>query len=770
MKKPVISFYTKLLVPYLLAILLPYAGHTQIGDVLWEEHFNSLNTEIWNPIEGNGCPNLCGWGNAELENYQSDNLSIQDIPGEIGNKALVLEARRETLGTSSFTSGKVDTEGNLSVHYGLIEVRMQVPDLQTGLWPAAWLLGTSSLTWPAKGEIDMMEMGHQQHERTNQGFPSSTTNNFVGANAIFQTTDGQYASIAYDVNYNQPYVAPTPLSGRFVTYRLYWEPTSMRFTVIDGGVEHDLYTNPLPIEANGNTAAFTKPFYLLLNLAVGGNFTDATSAAQVTAPLPAKMYVDYVRVSEWNGFGEVALNYGDIQPESGVFGLFTETTPTNNEVVYGADADIYVWGGTMQDGNIAPYEGSSVIAWETTTANSWFGGGITALYGRNMSNYSENGSLKFKIKIPADVDFKIGITDNYTNEKYLDFPANQTTYGLVRNGEWGQVEIPLADFAGLLAFQNLNYLFAITSNDGNLPSSTFQFAIDDLIWDDGNGNTIALTSVVVSPSSVTISEGETQSFAAQAYDQNGNPMNASFTWTATGGNISSSGLFTGSENGDFIVTASSNGINGTANVVVQPTASSAGCTQSAPNGDYVVEISDDSDNPTFTFVPSATGIGNPTAILYYSTNPDVTFPGYQITPNVEQSIVASNGQTVYFYYTYSVPEGGERTSLHDSHSFVVGSCNNNSRMAAGNNDNLLSLEKDFKIVPNPASAEIHLNIPAGYEEAEIFILDVMGHSYEHVSTKGSSQTIKIDNLPNGTYFLQITKGEQSTLIKRFIKK
>ncbi|NJO88015.1 MAG: family 16 glycosylhydrolase, partial [Chloroflexia bacterium] len=554
----------------LLVILLTNLAilKAQVGNVIWEENFNTFNTDIWTPIVGDGCAiGLCGWGNAELEYYSSDNVYIADIPGESGNKALVLEARNQTMGSASFTSGKVDTEGKLSIQYGLIEIRLRVPNLETGLWPAAWLLGTVNLGWPAKGEIDMMEMGHNLTERTRQGFPSAPVNNFVGSNAIWQNSaDGGVASIAWDVDYDQPYVSSTPLNDRFVTYRLYWEPTQMRYTVVDNGIEYDLYTNPFPLDSEGDTKTFQRPFYMLLNLAVGGNFTDAANASQVTAPMPAKMYIDYVRVSEWNGYGNVEFDDGQLTAESGVFGVFTDNTPTNNELDFGNDAAIYVWGGTMHEGSTPAYEGSNVVAWETTTPNNWFGGGIVSLFGKNMSNFVDEGKLKFKIKIPANVSFKIGVTDNYTNEKYVDFPAEQTKYGLVRNGDWGQVEIPIADFSGLIAFQDMNYLFAIVSDAANLPSSTFQLAIDDIIWDDGNGTTIIpVTGVTVLPTSKTLKVDENQQLSATVLPSNA--TNKNISWTSSNPSIatvSSTGLVTAKSVGNATITVATEDGNFTA--------------------------------------------------------------------------------------------------------------------------------------------------------------------------------------------------------------
>jgi len=462
----------------------------QVGQVLWEDHFNTFDTSVWNKDEGDGCDiGICGWGNAELQWYLPDNVNIELISGEPGNNALVLEAKNQTIGGNSFTSGKVTTEDKLSIHYGLIEVRMKVPNLDMGLWPAAWLLGTPNIMWPAKGEIDMMEMGFKQSAMASQGYPNTNVNNYVGANAIFSNADGSTGSIASDVNYNTPYVSSSSLSSRFVIYRLYWEPTQIRYTVVDNGAEYDLYAAPLPISANGALSEFTQPFFMLMNLAVGGNFTDAATNNQITALLPAKMYIDYVRVSQWNGYGAVETDYNTLQSESGTFGIYTENTITTDELSLGSDADIYIWGATLQGSNncLAP-DGSNVLAWRNTTANNWFGAGIAALNGRNMSNYIPNGQLKFKIKIPAEISFRIGITDNYTNESWLTFPASQTKYGLVRDGEWGEIIIPLIDFGGSIAFQDIFYMFAISSDPNNLPSYIFDMCIDDIVWEENMQN------------------------------------------------------------------------------------------------------------------------------------------------------------------------------------------------------------------------------------------------------------------------------------------
>jgi beta-glucanase (GH16 family) len=299
-------------------------GDNEIGNVIWEDNFESFNPDYWNIDIGDGCEeDLCGWGNQELQSYQEDNVYIEEIDSEPGNFALVLEAKKETVGNSDFTSGKVTTENKVAIKYGVVEVRMKAPDVANGLWPAAWLLGINhrEVGWPYCGEIDMMEMGHAASERQAEGF-SGSANNFVRANLLWYASGACdtenptcAASIAFDKYYTTPYTPSSALNNRFVTYRMYWNESQIRLTVVDGNTEHDLYTNPFPI--GPNEGAFTKPYYFLLNLAVGGSFTGFYNADDITAPLPGKLYIDYVRVKEWNGQGEVSFSGGSVLANAG---------------------------------------------------------------------------------------------------------------------------------------------------------------------------------------------------------------------------------------------------------------------------------------------------------------------------------------------------------------------------------------------------------------------------------------------------------------------
>ncbi len=475
--------------------------HAQVGALLWEENFSNLDN--WIVETGNGS---WGWGNGELQYYSEDNVDIAAVPGESGNTALRITAKQESGpgivdqwgNPLNYTSGKVVSKSKVSVQYGMIETRVRVPDLDLGGWPAVWLLGTSNWNWPHKGEIDMMEMGSQQsfrdlHDEHNggNGLNNSTVNQVVGANAIFYSDDAVTpenpsgaASLSWDPDddFVRPYYNYSGLTDRFLTYRLYWDENTMRMTVVDNGVEHDLYAAPFTIDDESDE--FRHPFYLIANMAIGGAFTDAYNlgdpgtGAPVSMPFNAEMFVDYIRVYEWNGQGDVHI--GPPVAQTGKFGLYTENTPVNGELTPDVDSRIFVWEGTLNESSIAPLEGDDVLSWHSAGAG-WFGAGIMSDQPLNLFDFGD-GFLNFSINIPANVTFKIGIIDAWGNQQYVEFPAYQTTYGLERNGQWGQASIPVEDIRGTaIDLRMLSYSFVILEEHG----AYIDFALDDIYWDSG---------------------------------------------------------------------------------------------------------------------------------------------------------------------------------------------------------------------------------------------------------------------------------------------
>ena len=486
----------------LMMILIGTAAHAQVGALIWEDEFDDLDN--WLTVTGNG---YWGWGNGELEFYKAENVEIATVPGEPGNTALRITAKQESGpgivdqwgNPLSYTSGKLVSKSFVTVHYGMIEARVRVPDIDLGGWPAVWLLGSANYAWPRNGEIDMMEMGWQKsfrdlHDTHNggNGLDNSNVNQVTGANAIFYSdaavTPGNpsgASSLSWDPDdlYCRPYYNHAdPLVERFLIYRTYWDETSLRFTVVDDGVEYDLYDTPFTIDEESDE--FRSPFYLIANMAVGGAFTDAYnlgdpgSGAPVSMPMPAEMYVDYIKVYEWNGRGSVHL--GPPTAEAGSFGIYTDERATNGGLEAEVTSRIYVWEGTLVDGSIPPYEGDNVLSWQSAGLG-WFGAGIMSIQPLNLFDFGE-GHLNFMIKIPAYVTFKIGIIDTWGNQSYVAFPAHQTTYGLVRDGDWGQASIPVADIRGAaIDLRMLSYSFVILEEQG----AACEFALDDIYWDGG---------------------------------------------------------------------------------------------------------------------------------------------------------------------------------------------------------------------------------------------------------------------------------------------
>ena len=240
-----------------------YPGYT----LAWADEFNggSLNLADWSFENGDGCPNVCGWGNNELEYYTSrpENLFFQD-------GKMIIEARKENYSGKSYTSSKILTRGKKIFKYARIDIRAKLPKGK-GIWPAFWLLPQNNVfgNWPKSGEIDLMEMiGHE-------------------ANRSYGTL--HFGPGPGSTQLGRNYTLPSGIfNDEFHVFSLEWKQNQIRW-LIDGNV-YSTYTSA---DFGSNNYPFNEDFFLIFNMAVGGNWPGSPDA---TTYLPQWLIVDYVRV------------------------------------------------------------------------------------------------------------------------------------------------------------------------------------------------------------------------------------------------------------------------------------------------------------------------------------------------------------------------------------------------------------------------------------------------------------------------------------------
>ena len=266
--------------------------------LVWQDLFDAdtLDTEHhWN-VEENGD----GGGNSELQYYSGKNVSLGVEP-ESGTKCLILTARKEVYRHHFATSGRLNSKDKVSFKYGKIEARIKLPKTSDGLWPAFWLLGVdiSSVSWPACGEIDILEMGHAD------GIKSQKQDRYFNGACHWSVQPGNNHMYHAEASFS-----PYNIQDDFHLYTLIWDSESLKMYLDqDKYPEVDPYFQmSLTDEEKFKDAAkyFRKPYFIIFNLAVGGNFPQVWDINNITALSggEAKMYVDYVKVYQRGETGE----------------------------------------------------------------------------------------------------------------------------------------------------------------------------------------------------------------------------------------------------------------------------------------------------------------------------------------------------------------------------------------------------------------------------------------------------------------------------------
>ncbi|WP_034058051.1 glycoside hydrolase family 16 protein [Lacinutrix jangbogonensis] len=233
-------------------------------EIVMQDEFNTEgapNNALWTYDVGTGDN---GWGNNELQYYtdRTENVKVE-------NGYLLITANEEEYNGSSYTSSRLLTNGLFDQQYGRFEARIRLPYGQ-GMWPAFWLLGENcdEVIWPQCGEIDIMEYRGQEPTKVHGSVHGP---GYSGGEAITKT---------YTLENDR-------FDTGFHVFGIEWTPDYINYYVDD-----KLYNQITPADVTGEWV-FNQPFYIIINLAVGGSFVGSPNAETV---FPQTMLIDYVRV------------------------------------------------------------------------------------------------------------------------------------------------------------------------------------------------------------------------------------------------------------------------------------------------------------------------------------------------------------------------------------------------------------------------------------------------------------------------------------------
>ena len=429
--------------------------------VVWSDEFDgdSIDKSIWTYDVGGW-----GFGNGQLEfnTSRQENSYIED-----GN--LVIEAIRENYGGNSFTSARMLTQGRFAFKYGSLEARIKVPDTGDGIWPAFWMLGNNfpGIAWPDAGEMDIVEIGSAA------GIADGLQQERINCAIHFSDASGEYGMDDSWIN------AAVDLSLDYHLYKVEWTPTYLKFFL--DGVQFGGWDI-----THTYLAEFHQPCFPILNVAIGGwNYVQINDPAGITAPFPCKMSIDWIRLED-NEFTEIYL--GADAEETGTFGVFTETTPVDDALVYGNDADpefvygpeaaVYPWNNMTEAATPATAsEGTECWTFDVG-AGAWFGMGVFLPNFRNMKNYSD-GYLHFDIQTTLTDTMKVGIKSSRGGEFWLPLGDETSEFGFARNGQWHSVSIPLNRYANT-DFNTIHQMFMIAADSA---SSSTTLSLDNVYWE-----------------------------------------------------------------------------------------------------------------------------------------------------------------------------------------------------------------------------------------------------------------------------------------------
>lgn len=230
--------------------------------LVWSDEFEGpdINMDNWTFELGDGCPNICGWGNNELQHYTDTEDNARIVDGK-----LIITAIKG--GAQNYTSARMITKDKQEFKFGRIDIRAKMPEGQ-GIWPAIWMLGENinEIGWPKCGEIDIMELvGHTPKATHGTAHFNSGGHKYIGSS----------------------YVIANKFSEEFHVFSIFWDKDVIKWYV-DYNKFYEITTKEV-----GSSYPFNDPFFFIMNIAVGGNWPGDPDG---TTLFPQEMHIDYIRV------------------------------------------------------------------------------------------------------------------------------------------------------------------------------------------------------------------------------------------------------------------------------------------------------------------------------------------------------------------------------------------------------------------------------------------------------------------------------------------